>query len=157
MNSSEILKFRIGLSSSLSHKKAMFTIGVDGIEYVNSKLSVEKNEVEYFEFECEISDDSQHTLYISFLNKLPSDTIQDSDGNIVEDFLLSIKSVEIDDIELDKLKWSLSTYYPKYPNSYLDETQKNIEEVKKCVDLGWNGTWKLTFSSPFYVWLLEHF
>ena len=70
--------------------------------------------------------------------------------------LLTIESLEVDSIELGQLKWSLSTYYPKYPNSYLNENQKSVNEVKNCVNLGWNGTWQLAFKSPFYIWLLEN-
>jgi len=153
----ESLHFKIGLSSSSTKKQPIFTICVDGVEYINSKLSSKSPDIEYFEFDCVLEDGLEHFLEINFLNKLPSDTIQDDNGNIVDDFLLSIKSVEIDEIELGKLKWSLSTYYPKYPNSYLNETQKTISIVKNCVDLGWNGSWKSSFTCPYYIWLLENF
>jgi hypothetical protein len=70
--------------------------------------------------------------------------------------LLHVESIEIDEIDIGTLKWTASSYFPDYPDSYLDETQKQIKELKGFVDLGWNGTWKLPFASPFYIWLLEN-
>lgn len=153
MENIETLKFKIGLSGSSSKKNPHFTIALNGKEYVKSKLTGGPNAIEYFEFECDL-EEAEYALEISLLNKLPSDTTLDENGNIVEDLLLTIESLEIDEIDLGQLKWTLSTYYPKYPNSF---PNKHITEVKNCVNLGWNGTWTLPFKSPFYIWLLENF
>jgi hypothetical protein len=149
----ETLHFKIGLSGSSSKKDPEFSIAINGKEYVQSTLS---GEIEYFEFDCELIEDAEYKLEISLLNKLPIDTIKDADDNITEDMLLSIKSIDIDDINLGPLIWTNSIYYPKYPDCYQNEEQKKISKVKNCVDLGWNGTWTLSFTSPFYVWLLEN-
>jgi hypothetical protein len=69
--------------------------------------------------------------------------------------LLTINNIYIDDIELKTLLWTESKYYPQYPTNYLDEQQKAIKMITGCVDLGWNGTWSLEFTSPFYLWLLD--
>lgn len=151
----EKLKFKIGLSRSSSKKTPEFSIGISGKEFIHTKISAEPNTVEYFEFECEL-EETIHQLEISLLNKLPLDTVQDENGNIIEDMLLTVESIEVDEIDLGNLRWSLSSYYPKYPNSYNNENQKKVTEVKNCIDLGWNGTWVLQFSSPFYIWLLEN-
>ncbi len=155
MENTETLKFKIGLSGSSSKKNPEFSIGISGKEYVKAKLTGGPNAIEYFEFECELAE-ADYTFELTLLNKLPFDTIQDENGKIIEDMLLTIESLEVDSIELGQLKWSLSTYYPKYPNSYLNENQKSVNEVKNCVNLGWNGTWQLAFKSPFYIWLLEN-
>jgi hypothetical protein len=118
-------------------------------------LSKSANEIEYFEFDAELENEN-NSFNIELLNKLDSDTIKDESDNIVEDMLLCIKSLEIDEISIDHLLWSNSLYYPIYPETYLDETQKAITEVRNCVDLGWNGVWKFPFTSPFYIWLLEN-
>lgn len=152
----ERLHFKIGLSGSSSKKKPEFAISIDGTEHVKSTLTVGPNETEYFEFACNLDDEAEHFLEITFLNKLPGDTVVGSSGEIVEDLLLNIEHIEIDEIDLSKLKWELSSYYPNYPDSYLDEEQKKITEVKRCVNLGWNGTWKLSFKCPYYMWLLEN-
>ena len=59
---------------------------MNGEEKLQKKLSVESNAVEYFEFDHEFVE-GNHTLEINFLNKLPSDTVQDNDGNINKDKL----------------------------------------------------------------------
>jgi hypothetical protein len=153
----ENLHFRIGLSGT-GEKLPEFKISVGGTEYVHSTLSV-NHAVEYFEFDAEIIEGA-HSLDIAFLNKKVQDTRLDIDGNIVEDLLLNIDSIEIDEIDIGNLKWTASVYTPLYPESYkqhvLSAGQQISNEVKNCVNLGWNGTWSLPFTSPVYIWLLEN-
>ena len=154
MNNKESLHFKIGLSGSSTKKRPEVKIAVNGSEIVHVTLTQSPNITEYFEFDVEVSE-GDCKLEISLLNKKQGDTIQDSQGNIIEDMMLSIDSIEIEEIDLSTLKWSASSYFPIYPEYYLDEEQKKIQEVKNCVNLGWNGVWTLPFSSPFYIWLLE--
>ena len=151
----EILSFKIGLSGTSITKSPSFKICVDGNSYKEGTLSTNPNETEYFEFPVEVLE-GEHSLEIHLLNKHSTDTIKNDVGQITEDMLLNIDSVEIDEIEIGALKWTLSSYYPEYPEGYLDENQKSIKEVKNCVNLGWNGVWKIHFTSPFYIWLLEN-
>jgi hypothetical protein len=81
-------------------------------------------------------------------NKKQGDTIV-VDDKIIHDVLLNIDSILIDDIELDRLIWTKSVYYP--------EDKYAPKLVENCVNLGWNGQWVLEFSSPVYLWLLENF
>jgi hypothetical protein len=159
MGEKETLAFKIGLSRSSDKKPTEFKISINGNNIVHSKLSKSVNETEYFEFSHDITE-GDNTLEISLLNKGFGDTVLDSDGNIISDLLLNIDSVEIDEIDLGSLKWTLSQYEPIYPERYRVEAQKRGEDlsssVKNCVNLGWNGTWKLPFTSPFYIWLLEN-
>lgn len=147
----ESLHFKIGLSTASIKKKPEFKIGISGSDIIHATLTQNS---EFFEFDAEITD-GQQVLEITLLNKNQEDTIKDNTGNIIDDMLLSISSIAIDDIDIGLLKWTASSYFPLYPESYLDESQKQITEVKNCVDLGWNGTWKLAFTSPFYIWLLD--
>ena len=159
MDEKETLTFKIGLSGTSDKKQTEFKISINGNTLVHSKLTKPVNETEYFEFTHDISE-GDNTLEISLLNKGFGDTVLDSDGNIVNDMLLNIDSIEIDEIDLGSLKWTLSSYEPVYPERYRAEVVKKGEElpaaVKNCVNLGWNGTWKLPFTSPFYIWLLEN-
>ena len=72
-------------------------------------------------------------------------------NDIVKDMILNIDDVIIDDISLGNLLWSAEYI--------LDEKQiyqgQEIDRLDGCVNLGWNGTYVLKFSSPFYIWLLE--
>lgn len=153
MEDKEKLHFKIGLSGASLTRYPEFQIKVNDVEHVHETLS--STLTEYFEFDVELSE-GEHCLNICFLNKTSTDTRTDDSGNIIEDMLLHIESIEIDEIDIGTLKWTASSYFPDYPESYLDETQKQIKELKGFVDLGWNGTWKLPFASPFYIWLLEN-
>lgn len=159
MSDNETLHFKIGLSGSSKTKHPRFKISVNDTEFVNAELKNDANQTEYFEFDVSVVE-GPNKLIIEFVNKTDSDTVLDADGNIVQDLLLNIDSVEIDDIELGSLMWSLSEYRPNYPEKYktkmLQSGQDLNESIKNCVNLGWNGQWILPFDSPAYIWLLEN-
>jgi hypothetical protein len=151
----ETLHFKIGLSSTSAEKRPRFSIAVDGTIMHECELSQSANVTEYFEFDVSLTEEA-HELQISLLNKESTDTIQDSQGNIISDMLLNIDSIEVDDLDLGSLLWTASIYNPIYPEYYQDQDQRNIKDVTNCVHLGWNGVWRLPFDSPFYIWLLEN-
>lgn len=151
----ETLRFKIGLSGTSEQKHPEFLIAVDGNTFIKGALSQSPNVTEYFEFDVSLTEEP-HELQISLLNKLSTDTVKDTTGNIVGDLLLNIDSIEIDDIDLGTLLWTASIYNPIYPESYIDQEQKNVKDVLNCVHLGWNGVWRLPFVCPFYIWLLEN-
>ena len=72
-------------------------------------------------------------------------------GEIVKDMLLNIDNITIDDISLGHLIWD-AEYLLDRPQIYQG---KEIDHLDRCVNLGWNGTYVLKFTSPFYIWLLE--
>jgi hypothetical protein len=154
----ENLNFKIGLSRSTAKKAPEFSICLNGVEFVRSFIEAEPNEPVYFKFNADIQDGDQR-LEVKLLNKSEQDTVVDSDGVIVDDLLLNIASVEIDEIDLGSLLWTASEYIPDYPASYVLNSEKQEQAlpstVKNCVNMGWNGTWTLPFSSPFYIWLIE--
>jgi hypothetical protein len=156
----EKLKFKIGLSGTSPDKQPHFLIDIDGKNQIKAALTKAPNETEYFEFEIEL-DEGNHCLDIRFTNKISGDTVLDEKGHFLSDLLLNIDSIEIDEIDLGTLKWTLSEYrpqyHPNYVNEYVKSKGKEPEEiVKNCVNMGWNGTWTLPFQSPFYIWLLEN-
>lgn len=159
MDDKETLNFKIGLSGSSTKKHPEFKIGINGKKFIHDKLKGQANETEFFEFDVEI-DQVENTIEIELLNKSFGDTVIDSDGNILEDLLLNIETIEVDQIELGPLKWSMSKYYPDYPERYKSDIFKNggtlPDSINACVNLGWNGKWTLSFTSPFYIWLLEN-
>lgn len=159
MSDKEILHFKIGLSSSSSKKNPKFKIYVNNTEFVSAELLGPALTTQYFEFDAAISD-GDCTVEIEFLNKSTQDTLLDIHGNIIEDLLLNIESIEIDEIDLGFLLWTASDYYPKYPKVYYDKMLESGAQlpttITNCVNLGWNGRWTLKFTSPFYIWLLEN-
>lgn len=155
----EVLHFKIGLSRSSESKIVEFSILINDQVVVDSTLSGQKNSTEYFEFDSELNE-GLCSLIVEFKNKSISDTILDANGNIIEDLLLNIDSIEVDEIDLGTLLWTASEYNPKYPAHYKIKMQAEGKDLSKpmknCVNLGWNGQWVLPFSSPFYIWLLEN-
>lgn len=102
------------------------------------------NNTRVIEFEKEISDGTEVKLNIILEGKTNDQTIvRREDGKTLKDQLLYIKSIEIDDIDIGDLVWE-AVYSPE-----------NRPPQKNTTCLGANGTWCLTFKSPFYVWLLE--
>jgi hypothetical protein len=159
MSDKETLHFKIGLSGSSTKKHPEFKILVNDTEFVYEQLTDDVNKTEYFEFDVSVNE-GDCNLVIELVNKSTADTILDSNGNIIEDLLLNIESIEIDEIDLGSLLWSASDYRPIYPETYklkITETGQELPvSVKNCVNLGWNGKWTLLFTSPFYIWLLEN-
>ena len=72
-------------------------------------------------------------------------------NQVIKDTLLNIDDIVIDDISLGNLLWS-AEYVLDHPQEYKGQI---IDHLDGCVNLGWNGTYILKFSSPFYIWLLE--
>ena len=159
MSDKETLHFKIGLSGSSRKKQPKFKILVNNTQFVNGVLTQDINQTEYFEFNAEMLD-GENSLVIELINKTRYDTILDSNNSIIEDLLLNIDSIEIDEIDLGSLLWTASKYTPDYPENHklsmANSGQELPEFVSNCVNLGWNGRWTLTFSSPFYIWLLEN-
>ena len=139
----EKLHFKIGVSGSYWDKLPQFKICINEAEIVNS---VATKDIQYFEFDAEVIQEQTFTLDIWLLNKTDSDTVLDADNKILKDMLLNIESIEVDGIDLEFLKWSESEFMPQ------DSTRPVL---KNCVNLGWNGFYRLSISSPFYLWLLE--
>ena len=147
LRNSETLIFRIGVSGSYWDKKPAYSVSVNGVEQVSAVIDSGTGVVEYAEFTLAVAEDSPHLLEIKLLNKTDDDVVQSQDKTeIVKDMLLNIESISIDDIELGQIKWDESEFIAEDP---VRPTLKN------CVNLGWNGSYRLKFSSPFYLWLLE--
>lgn len=146
----EKIQFKIGLSGTYWGKKPQYEILVNDHKYHEGIIQFEPNQTEFFEFTVDLEEDTNHKLQIRLVNKTDKDVVKDVDDKdnfkIVKDMLLNIDSICIDDIELGSLMWSESSFVGDDPNRPV---------LKKCVNLGWNGTYVLDFSSPFYLWLLE--
>ena len=145
----ETLKFKIGLSGTYWDKKPEFKIFVDNICTTHTSITAPTGEVEYVEFTADVEEEKEHSLRIQLLNKEETDVVKTADETGIEkDMLLNIETIEIDDIELEFLKWSLSMFTPDTPFSGYP---KNM-----TVNLGLNGTYEIKFDSPFYIWLLSN-
>ena len=89
--------------------------------------------------------EGDHMIEVILTNKDGRrDTIVE-DGKIVKDMLLVVDSILLDEIDLGYLITSKSSY----------DTDDGLNH-ENMTHLGWNGSWKMNFSSPIYMWLLEH-
>lgn len=89
--------------------------------------------------------EGEHAIKIAYYGKDGrTQTIVENDV-IVKDQLLNIDSLIIDDIAVDDVLWLNSEY-----------VSEDGRKIDKIINLGVNGTWTFKFSSPVYIWLLEH-
>jgi len=88
--------------------------------------------------------EGEQDIVIEMYNKQDGDTVLDENNNILKDVVLNIDNIEIDEIELEQLLWINSEY------------TSDVGKINECVNLGWNGFWKLSFSVPTYLWFLEN-
>lgn len=144
---SEQIKFKLTLSGTYWDKAPQFRIIVDDTVVEDSVITANSGVDQVFEFELPLDEDSEHSLKIQLHGKTWQDTVENADKTaIIKDMLLNIEKVEIDDINLNALKWTHSKYH-------IDDTN---ETTSNTVNLGQNGTWELKFTLPFYIWLLEN-
>ena len=144
---SEELKFEVKLSGTYWGKLPQYSVWLDDHVVVQSEITDESVQTVAF---AKTIDNGDHTLKIRLENKTNQDT-KVVNGEVVNDMLLNIEDIVIDDISLGQLLWD-ATYILDEPHEY---NGKTIDHLDHCVNLGWNGTYVLKFSTPFYIWLLE--
>jgi hypothetical protein len=145
--SEENLRFNVSLTGTYWDKKPQFSVWLDDHVVAQSEIVSEAEQIVSFERRV---DEGPHELKIRLENKTNSDTIVEN-GVVVKDMLLNIDDITIDDISLGNLLWS-AEYILDKPQTYKGQT---IDHLDGCVNLGWNGTYILKFTNPFYIWLLE--
>ena len=143
----EKLTFAVTLSGTYWDRKPQFSIWLDDHVVAQSEISSLAQQTVNFERALL---EGEHTLKIRLENKTTADTIIEN-GAVIKDMLLNIDDIIIDDISLGNLLWS-AEYKLDHPQEYKGKT---ITHLDSCVNLGWNGTYVLKFTSPFYIWFLE--
>jgi hypothetical protein len=143
----ENLQFKISLTGTYWDKKPQFSVWLDNHVVIQSEI-VSKSE-QIINFERRVTE-GPCELKIRLENKTTADT-NIRNGEVIDDMLLNINDITVDDISLGNLLWS-AEYILDKPQIYKGQT---IDHLDGCVNLGWNGTYTLKFSSPFYIWLLE--
>lgn len=95
-------------------------------------------------------DESAHSLRFVLKNKMPTHTVLDADGNIVSDACLTVQDVAFDSIMLRQVFFDEATYSHDF-NGTGATTVDRFYGIMGC-----NGTVELRFTTPIYLWLLEH-
>jgi hypothetical protein len=144
----ESLEVAVTVSGTYWNKKPQFSIWLDNKVIIQTEISSESPQTHKF---THTIDEGEHTLRIKLENKTDSDTLV-TNNEVTKDMLLNIIDITIDDISIGELLWTESKFILDTPQQYQGE---EITELAECVNLGWNGSYTLKFSSPFYIWLLE--
>jgi hypothetical protein len=99
----------------------------------------------------EIDDqDADHVLRFVLKNKTTAHTTVDDHGNIVNDARLIVQGLAFDDIPLGQVFVDHAVYTHNFNGTGTDTQTKFYGEM------GCNGHVELKFSTPIYLWLLEH-
>ena len=107
-------------------------------------------ETQQITVELEDKDDAEHELRLVLKNKKTEHTKIDEHGNIMADARLQITDVAFDEIRLGNMFSQQAVYTHDFNGNGKATVDKFYGE------LGCNGTVKLKFTTPMYLWLLEH-
>jgi hypothetical protein len=94
--------------------------------------------------------DGEHELRFVMKNKRPEHTQINEAGEITADTFLTVDQVSFDEIELKQIFVDQAVYTHDYNGSGA------LTQDKFYGNMGCNGTITLKFSTPMYLWLLEH-
>ena len=100
--------------------------------------------------ELDDEDNTEHELRLVLKNKTTAHTQVDEHGNIVADARLQITDIAFDEIQVKNIFTEQAVYTHDF-NGTGETTQDKFYS-----ELGCNGTVSLKFSTPMYLWLLEH-
>jgi hypothetical protein len=154
----EKLKFKLELYATMWDKPPVANIKINEKSYFNKEITSTEDKPTIIEFEHEFEEDKSYNFIIDRLGKDKNQTIVENE-KIVKDQLLHIKSIEIDEIDIGSLIYE-GVYKPEYPEPWATQQtkigNKLPETLKNVTKMGHNGTWTFTFTSPFYMWLLEN-
>ena len=96
-------------------------------------------------------DDAEQELRLVLKNKMSDHTKVDLTGNIISDARLVITDLAFDEISLGQLVIDHAVYTHDQ-NAQLP----TLVQDKFYGEIGCNGTVSLKFTTPVYLWLLEH-
>ena len=155
----EKLKFKLELYATMWDKPPHAEILVDGKSYFDGDITSTEDKPTIIEFEVEVEEDKNCDLVINRSNKTVPQTVVNDNGDLLKDQLPHTKRIEIDEIDLGSLVFT-GMYTPKYPEPWATQQAESGKELREAftnvTQMGHNGEWKFTFTTPFYMWLLEN-
>jgi len=155
----EKLKFTLELYATMWDKPPHADILLNGQSHFKGYITGTEQKPDIIEFERELEEGKEYDLVIKRTGKGKGQTVVNEKGDILKDQLLHIKRIEVDEINIGALVFE-GVYTPQYPEPWATQQRASgnelQEEFKNCTNLGHDGEWKFSFSSPFYIWLLEN-
>ena len=94
--------------------------------------------------------DESYVLEFVLSGKTPEHTQITEQGEIISDVLIKIQNIAFDDIEIDQIVSELAEYHHDFNGTQPAVMQRFYGEM------GCNGTVRLEFTTPIYLWLLEN-
>ena len=155
----EKLKFKLELYSTMWDKPPHAEILIDHDVQFKGAIKGTENKPDVIEFEDDMKAEQEYSLIINRSGKGRNQTIVNEKGDILKDQLLHIKSINIDEIDIGSLVFD-GVYTPIYPEPWATQQRESGNDLrdsfKNVTSMGFDGEWKFTFGSPFYMWLLEN-
>ena len=155
----EKLKFKLELYATMWDRPPHAEILIGDKNHFKGDITGTEDKPTLVEFEAEFETNKDYHLVINRSGKGKNQTISNEKGDILKDQLLNIKSIEIDEIDIGALVYE-GVYTPHYPEPWATQQREAGVELrhsfKNVIQMGHNGEWRLAFSSPFYMWLLEN-
>ena len=140
----------VGFCCTITPTTAAVPLGME-IWIDDQKLFDQDHVQESHRISTDLSDnEGEHELRFVLKNKLPEHTLFDADNNIVGDARISVSNIEFDGIALNQLVPALA----EYQHNFNGTGEQIIDEFYG--EMGCNGTVTLKFTTPIYLWLLEH-
>lgn len=155
----EKLKFKLELFATMWDKPPHVEIFIGDTIHYKGDITGTETDPNVIQFEQEVNEGETYTLTIKRTGKTSTQTIVNAKGDIIKDQLLNTKRIEIDEIDIGGLVYD-GVYTPDYPEPWFSQQKKAgvdmPESFNNVTKMGHNGSWKFTFQSPFYMWLLEN-
>jgi hypothetical protein len=155
----EKLKFKIELFATMWDKPPHAEILIGTQSLFKGDIRGTEDKPDIVEFEYDLEGEQEYSLVINRSGKDKNQTVVNEKGDLIKDQLLHIKSIQIDEIDIGALIYE-GLYTPEYPEPWATQQHEAGNQLpksfKNVTQMGHNGKWKFTFSSPFYMWLLEN-
>ena len=100
--------------------------------------------------EFDDTDDQSHVLEFVLSGKTIEHTKITDQGEITSDVRVRIQDIAFDDIEIDQIVSELAEYHHDFNGTQPATVDRFYGEM------GCNGTVRLEFTTPIYLWLLEN-
>ena len=155
----EKLKYKLELFATMWDQPPHAEILVNDQSCWKGAVEGTEDKPTLIQFECTHSEDADVKFEIKRSNKTNNQTVVNAKGDILKDQMLHIKKIEIDEIALSALVYE-GEYFPEYPEPWATQQRESGQDLrdsfKNVTAMGFNGTWRFNFRTPFYMWLLEN-
>jgi hypothetical protein len=138
------------ISCDISSTDFAATLGLE--VWINDQKLLDLDHVcEPVNFCHDISDDDQdYVIKFKLKNKTVAHTQIDSENCIVKDACVTVTNLQFDGIPLGQVFFDLAVYEHDYNGT------GSVTQDQFYGQMGCNGTVSMAFSTPIYMWLLEH-